>query len=236
MFLKAFKKTAENYEFEHRISLTVQVFGNLVNTAEICLNRQFKNIQQNTVEKNRQPIKGLNFNTRARMVEAMYKRSPSYFAQFQKQFSVKIDDQKPTDITSLINYAVCPHFESEICQIATNTNLLIDSSMVFCLQSNINCLLSCLFTFFKHLFSNSLKVETNGDVFTKLRLAVDFNDKTGEKIDPPTVHKRLPIYFSTTAKMLTATKTTATNTTGIAQKTINNTISTRTGHQQTKSD
>ena len=61
----------------------------------------------------------------------MYKRSPSYFAQFQKQFSVKIVDQKPTDITSLINYAVCPHFESEICQIATNTNhfhLLIDSS------------------------------------------------------------------------------------------------------------
>ena len=39
VFLKVFKKTAENYEFEHRISLTVQVFGDLVNMAEICLNR-----------------------------------------------------------------------------------------------------------------------------------------------------------------------------------------------------
>ena len=63
------------------------------------------------------------------MVEAVYKRSPSYFEQFQKQLSVKIVDQKPTDITSLINYAVCPHFETEICQIATNHfHLPIDSS------------------------------------------------------------------------------------------------------------
>ena len=240
MFLKAFKKTAENYEFEHRISLTVQVFGNLVNTAEICLNRQFKNIQQNTVEKNRQPIKGLNFNTRARMVEAMYKRSPSYFEQFQKQHSVKIVDQKPTDITSLIIYAVCPHFESEICQIATNTNhfyLLIDSSTdIGSTKQNKSFAVLCLFTTFKHLFSNSSKLATNGDVFTTLKLAVDFNDKTGEKINPPSVYKRLPISFSTTTKMLTTTKTTASNTAGIAQKTIDNIISTGTGQQQTQTD
>ena len=37
VFLKLFKKTAEEYEFEQRISLTLQEFGNLVNTAEKTL-------------------------------------------------------------------------------------------------------------------------------------------------------------------------------------------------------
>ena len=37
VFLKLFKKTAEDYEFEQRISLTLQEFGSLVNTAEKIL-------------------------------------------------------------------------------------------------------------------------------------------------------------------------------------------------------
>ena len=77
MFLKLFKKTPEEYEFAKRISLTLQEFGNLVNTAENIL--ESEKSQQKTIQQNRHPIKGLNSNTRARMVEAMYKRSPSYF-------------------------------------------------------------------------------------------------------------------------------------------------------------
>ena len=34
MFLKLFKKAAEDYEFEQRISLTLEKFGNLVKKAE----------------------------------------------------------------------------------------------------------------------------------------------------------------------------------------------------------
>ena len=34
MFLKLFKKAAEDYEFEQRISLTLEEFGNLVKKAE----------------------------------------------------------------------------------------------------------------------------------------------------------------------------------------------------------
>ena len=67
-----------------------------------------------------------------------------------------------------------------------------------------------------------------------MKLTVDFNDKTGEQIDPATVHKRLPI--SNKAKMLTTTKTSATKSTGMAQKTIHNAISTATGHEQTETD
>ena len=37
VFLKLFKKAAEEYEFEQRISLTLQEFGSLVNTAEKIL-------------------------------------------------------------------------------------------------------------------------------------------------------------------------------------------------------
>ena len=159
------------------------------------------------------------------MVEAIYERSASLFKQFQKQFGFKIVDQKPTDITSLFSYAVCPHFESEFCNIATNHfHLLIDiSTDIGSTKQNKSFAVPCLFTTFKHLFSNSSKLEKNGDVFTKLKLAVDLNGKTGEQIDPATVHKRLPI--SSTAKMLTTTKTSATKSKGIAQKTIHNAIS-----------
>ena len=108
---------------------------------------------------------------------------------------------------------------------------MIDSSTdIGSTKQNKSFAVPCLFTTFKHLFSNSSKLETNGEVFTKLKLAVDFNDKTAEKIDPATVHKRLPI--SNTAKL--TTKTTTMKTTG--QKTIHNTISARTGHEQTQTD
>ena len=42
VFLKLFKKTAEEYEFEQRISLTLQEFGNLVKTAENILESEEK--------------------------------------------------------------------------------------------------------------------------------------------------------------------------------------------------
>ena len=37
MFLKLFKKTAEEYELKQKISLTLKEFGNFVNTAEKVL-------------------------------------------------------------------------------------------------------------------------------------------------------------------------------------------------------
>ena len=112
---------------------------------------------------------------------------------------------------------------------------MIDSSTdIGSTKQNKSFAVPCFFTSFKHLFSNSSKLETNGDLFTKLKLADDFNDKTGEEIDPPTVHKHLPI--SNTAKVLTTTKTPATKSTRIAQKTIHNAISTATGHEQTQTD
>ena len=42
VFLKLFKKAAEEYEFEQRISLTLQEFGSLVNSAEKILESEAK--------------------------------------------------------------------------------------------------------------------------------------------------------------------------------------------------
>ena len=147
-FLKLFKKTAEEYEFEQRNSLTLQEFGNWSTRQRRYLNQKS---QQKTVQQIRHPIKSLNFNTKGRIVEAMYERSPSYFKQFQKQFRFKIVDQKPTDIDSLNNYAVCPHFQSEFCQIANNHfHLLIDSSTdIGSTKQNKSFAVPCLFTTFK---------------------------------------------------------------------------------------
>ena len=63
------------------------------------------------------------------MVEAMFERSPNYFKQFQKQFKFLIADEKP-NLTASNNYAVCPHFESEFCQLPTNHfHVLIESAI-----------------------------------------------------------------------------------------------------------
>ena len=127
------------------------------------------------------------------MVEAMFERSPNYFKQFQKQFKFLIADEKP-NLTASINYAVCPHFESEFCQLPTNHfHVLIESAIDVETMKPIKIFaVPCLFTTFRHLFSTSTSLEFKGDTFSKLQLAVDFNNKSGEKMYTANVRKRLP--------------------------------------------
>ena len=137
------------------------------------------------------------------MVEAMFERSPKYFKQFQKQFKLIILEDKPT-ITSFNNYAVCPHFDSEFCQLATNHFHLIDTYSTIELNETLKQIkiyaVPCLLSTFKHLFSTSTKLETNGDVFSKLKLAIEYNNRAVEKLGSVTVRKRLPIFDSSSGK------------------------------------
>ena len=48
----------------------------------------------------------------------------------------------------------------------------------------------CLFTIFRHLFSLAPDLETKGDVFTKLKLAVDLKFNNGEKLDSGNVYRQ----------------------------------------------
>ena len=50
VFLKLFKKAAEEYEFEQSISSTLQEFGSLVNTAEKILNSEEKSAKDCTTK------------------------------------------------------------------------------------------------------------------------------------------------------------------------------------------
>ena len=126
------------------------------------------------------PSKKQHFDQCSKMVEAMYERSLNYFKQFQKQFNVLIADEKPK-LTALNNYAVCPHFKS---QLPTNHfHVLIENAIdVETLKPIKTFAVPCLFTTFRHLLSNSTSLEFKGDTFSKLQLAVDFNNKSGEKM------------------------------------------------------
>ena len=84
----------------------------------------------------------------------MFERSPNNFKQFQKQFKFLIADEKP-HLTASINCAVCPHFESEFCQLSTNHfHVLIESAIdVETMKPIKTFAVPCLFTTFRQLFS-----------------------------------------------------------------------------------
>ena len=199
VFLKLFKKAAEDYKFEPRISLTLEEFGSLVKKAEKIVNLQRKIPHQNHPQQ-----RSRNLISVVKMVEAMFERSPNYFKQFQKQFKFLITDEKP-NLTASNNYAVCPHFESDFCQLPTNHfHVLIESAIDVETMKPIKTLtVPCLFTTFRHLFSTSTSLEFKGDTFSRLQLAVDFNDKSGEKMDTANVRKQLPPSATAATKLQT---------------------------------
>ena len=129
------------------------------------------------------------------MVEAMYERSPHYFKQFQKQFKLQIVEKKPT-LSNTIVYAVCAHFDSEFYGLVTNHyHVLLDTTTFEkeTLKRNQTFSLPCIFTTFNFLFLTATTFETNGDVFTKLKLAIEFNS-SADKVDSQTVRKQLPAF------------------------------------------
>ena len=151
------------------------------------------------------------------MVEAMFERSPSYFKQFQKQFKFLVTNEK-NNLSSVKSFAVCSHFASEFCQLTTTTtkstnhfHVLIDTTEAATTYDDIfkrnkAFPVSCFFTTFRYLFSSAVDLETKGDVFFKLKLAVDFNIKNEEKPESAaTVRKRLPAIVTSSQQLQTKT-------------------------------
>ena len=106
---------------------------------------------------------------------------------------------------------MCPHFESEFCQLPTNHfHVLIESAIdVETMKPIKTFAVPCLFTTFRHLFSTSTSLEFKGDTFSKLQLAVDFNNKSGEKMDTANVRKRLPPLATAAIKLPKSTAVTS---------------------------
>ena len=163
------------------------------------------------------------------MVEAMYERSPNYLKQFQKQFKFHIFEEKLT-LSNTNVYKVCAHFDSEFCGLVTNDyHVLLDTTTFEkeTLKRNQNFLVPCIFTTFKFFFSTATTLETNGDVFIKLKLAVEFNS-SADKVDSQTVRKQLPAFAchsnvkNSNAKQVNMNQKPCAKVPVVAQKTIYN--------------
>ena len=181
------------------------------------------------------------------MFEAMFERSPSYFKQFQKQFKFLVTNEI-INLSSVKNFAVCSHFDSAFCQLTTTTkstnhiHVLIDTSETATTYDDIfkrnkTFPVSCLFTSFRYLFSSVTDLETKGDVFFKLKLAVDFTIKNEEEPESAaTVRKRLPTIVTSSQQQPLPTNTTGNSNknnenivesmgTTVVQKSLHNIIS-----------
>ena len=91
---------------------------------------------------------------------------------------------------------MCAYFDSDFCDLLTNHyHVLLDTTTFEkeTLKRNQNFPVPCIFTTFKFLFSTATTLETNGDVFTKRKLAVEFNS-SADKLDSQTVRKQLPAF------------------------------------------
>ena len=115
---------------------------------------------------------------------------------------------------------MCSHFYSAFCQLTKTTtkstnhfHVLIDTSEAATTYDDIfkrdkALPLSCVFTIFRYLFSSATDLETKGDVFFKLNLAVNFNTKNEEKPESAAaVRKRLPTIVTSSRQPLLQTKT-----------------------------
>ena len=114
-------------------------------------------------------------------------------------------------MTALNNFAVCPHFVSEFCQLPTkHFHVVIDSAIgVETKKPSETFAAPCLFTTFRHSFSTSTSLEFKGDTFSKLQRAVDFNNDFGEKMDNANLSKRLPHLKAATTKLPKTTAVTS---------------------------
>ena len=95
------------------------------------------------------------------------------------------------------NYAVCMHFENGYCEVlpSNHYHVLFDVSDVSTKIINRNKLYAvpCLYTTFKIFFSIGATVETTGEIFEKLKLAVEYNGSAPPtKAEATTLQKRLP--------------------------------------------
>ena len=200
VFLKLFKKAESDYEFQQRVSLTVQEFENLIEKSadirsQFTLEESAKPHPAKKHDSNKSQKKFRRPTPATKMVEAMYERSPHYFKLFQKQFKFQIVKEKST-LSNKNVYAVCAHFDSEFCGLVTNHyHVLLDTTTFEKegLKRNQNFPVPCVFTTFKILFYTATTFETNGDVFTKLKLAIEFNS-SADKVDSQTVRKHLPVF------------------------------------------
>ena len=82
-------------------------------------------------------------------------------------------------------YAVYAHFDSEFCNLLnSHYHVLIDTTTFEneTLKRYQSFPVPCVYTAFKFLFWTAPNLETKGDVFSKLKLAIEFNSSAEKTI------------------------------------------------------
>ena len=97
------------------------------------------------------------------------------------------------------------HFENGFCDVlpSNHYHVLFDVSDVSTeiLKRNKFYSVPCLYTTFKIFFSNGATVDTTGEIFEKLKLAVVYNGSTPPtKGEATTIRKRLPNLINALSK------------------------------------
>ena len=118
------------------------------------------------------------------MLKAMYERSPAYFKLFRNNFRFFVSEEKPSSILAR-NYVACMHFKNGYCEVLPSKHYHMSfdvsdvSTEIF--KGNNLYVAPCLYTTFKAFFQTGPTVETTGEIFEKLKLAVEYNGSA-----PPT--------------------------------------------------
>ena len=160
----------------------------------------------------------------------MYERSPAYFKQSQKNFRFFVSEEKSSSMFAR-NYAVCMHFENGYCELlpSNHFHVLFDVSDVLTeiLKRNKLFAVPCLYTTFKTFFSNGATVETTGEIFEKLKLAVEYNSSAPPtKGEATSIQKRLPNLSNALSKNHRQNRIIAYKSLDNAEKTLNQQLQT----------
>ena len=128
-------------------------------------------------------------------------------------------------------YAVCMHFENGYCELlpSNHYHVLFDVSEVSTkiLKRNKLYAVPCLYTTFKSFFSNGVTVETTGEIFEKLKLAVKNNGSAPPtKGEATSIQKPLPNLSSALSKSHRPSGTVGYKSLDNAEKTLNQQLQT----------
>ena len=186
VFLKLFKKAESDYEFQQRVSLTVQEFENLIEKSA-DIRSQF------TEEESTKPPspKKTTIPTKLRRIfvdeQKFLRRCTSAhqitLINFKNSSNFRLSKRNLPFLTQKFMQCVL----ILILGLVTNHYHVSLDTKTFekeTLKQSQNFPVPCIFT-------SATTLETNGDVFAKLNLAVEFNS-SADKVDSQTVRKQLP--------------------------------------------
>lgn len=124
------------------------------------------------------------------MCEQTYERSPSYFRKFSKKFHYITCEKYPN--LPIDNFALAFHnTQSDSCSIENvkHWHLLIFSDT----RVNNSYTVPCPYACFTQLILGGINVQHTGDIFDKLKAAVDYNEKySNDESNVLALRKRLP--------------------------------------------